>query len=291
VADTPEPAERAAPDDWKQVPDPEPLPAPVIDNHTHLDATGCRTAADVAAAMDRARVVNVLGAITVADDLASARWAAAAATWHPDVWAAIGLHPTRADVLDDATRAELTTLAAGPRVVAVGETGLDHYWDAAPHDAQREAFAWHIALAKQLDLPLMIHDRDAHDAVLDVLAAEGAPETVVFHCFSGDAAMARICADRGFGMSFAGPVSFRNARDLHEAARLVPVELLLVETDAPFLAPHPHRGRKNGPYALPYTLRALARCRETDPAELASAVTANTRRTYKLDDKARSERM
>lgn len=283
-----EPSEWVEPDEWKQVPDPEPLPEPVIDNHTHLDATGCRTAEDVAAAMDRARAVNVIGAITVADDLASARWAAAAATWHPDVWAAIGLHPTRADVLDDAARTELAALAAGPRVVAVGETGLDHYWDAAPHDAQREAFAWHIALAKQLGLPLMVHDRDAHDAVFDVLAGEGAPDTVVFHCFSGDAAMARVCADRGYLMSFAGPVSFRNARDLHAAARLVPADLLMVETDAPFLAPHPHRGRKNGPYALPWTLRALAELRETDTATLAATVTATTDRVYTLRDLRRS---
>lgn len=283
-----EPSEWVEPDDWKQVPDPEPLPAPVIDNHTHLDATGCRTAEDVAAALARARAVNVIGAITVADDLASARWAAAAATWHPDVWAAIGLHPTRADVLDDAARTELAALAAGPRVVAVGETGLDHYWDAAPHDAQREAFAWHIALAKELQLPLMIHDRQAHDAVFDVLAAEGAPDTVVFHCFSGDAAMARICADRGFFMSFAGPVSFKNAHDLHAAVRLAPVELLMVETDAPFLAPHPHRGRKNGPYAVPYTVRALAVLRETDSATLAGAVMANTEQAYTLSHNASS---
>lgn len=271
------------------MPDPVPLPAPVVDNHTHLDAAGCRTADDVAAAMARARAANVIGAITVADDLASARWAAAAATGHPDVWAAIGLHPTRADVLDDATRTELAELAAGPRVVAVGETGLDHYWDAAPHDAQREAFAWHIALAKQLGKPLMIHDRNAHDAVFDVLAAEGAPDTVVFHCFSGDAAMARICADRGFLMSFAGPVSFRNAKDLHAAARFAPAELLMVETDAPFLAPHPHRGRKNGPYALPYTLRAVAEIRETDIRDLAETVTATTERVYSLTDLRRSK--
>jgi TatD DNase family protein len=288
VAEPAELTEWVEPQEWKQVPDPVPLPSPVIDNHTHLDATGCRTAEDVAVAMDRARAVGVIGAITVADDLTSARWAAAAATWHPDLWAAIGLHPTRADTLDDATRTELAALAAGPRVVAVGETGLDHYWDAAPHDAQREAFAWHIALAKELDLPLMIHDRNAHDAVFDVLAAEGAPDAVVFHCFSGDAAMARICADRGYLMSFAGPLSFRNARDLQAAVKVAPVDLLMVETDAPFLAPHPHRGRKNGPYALPYTLRAMAQWRETDIGELADTVTATTQRFYTLGDLRRS---
>src|SRR6476659_8869121 len=160
------------------VPAPEPLPAPVVDAHTHLDACGCADAADVAAAMARAAAVGVRQVVTVADDLASARWAAQAAGWHPDLFAAVALHPTRADKLDEAARRELEELAAQPRVVAIGETGLDHYWDAAPHDVQAEAFAWHIDLAKRLGKPLMIHDRDTHQAVFDVLDAEGAPDTV-----------------------------------------------------------------------------------------------------------------
>ncbi len=155
------------------VPAPEPLPAPVVDAHTHLDACGCADADDVAAAMARAAAVGVRQVVTVADDLASARWAAAAATWHPDLYAAVALHPTRADKLDEDARAELEQLAAQPRVVAIGETGLDHYWDAAPHAVQAEAFAWHIDLAKRVGKPLMIHDRDAHDDVLAILRQRG----------------------------------------------------------------------------------------------------------------------
>ena len=261
-------------------PAPAPLPAPVVDAHTHLDACGCVDAEDVAAAMARAAAVGVNRVVTVADDLTSAVWAAQAATWHPHLFAAVALHPTRADTLDDHARATLVDLAARPNVVAIGETGLDFYWDAAPHDAQREAFAWHIALAKQVGKPLMIHDRQAHDAILDVLAAEGSPDKVIFHCFSGGPDLARTCADAGFWMSFAGPVSFRNAPDLHEAARLAPAELLLTETDAPFLTPHPHRGRRNEPFALPYTVRALAQLRKTDVAELCDRLSANATNVF-----------
>src|SRR6478672_2666571 len=192
-------------------PAPEPLPAPVVDAHTHLDACGCADSGDVAAAMARAAAVGVRQVVTVADDLAAARWAATAASWHPDLYAAVALHPTRADKLDENARTELEQLAAQPDVVAIGETGLDHYWDAAPHRVQAEAFAWHIDLAKRTGKALMIHDRNAHEAVFEVLDVERPPDTVVFHCFSGDAAMARRCADAGFVMSFAGPVSFRNA--------------------------------------------------------------------------------
>src|SRR6478609_3473584 len=265
----------------KPVPAPDPLPSPVVDAHTHLDACGCADAADVAAAMARAAAVGVRQVVTVADDLASARWAATAATWHPDLYAAVALHPTRADTLDAEARAELEQLAAQPRVVAIGETGLDHYWDAAPHGDQAEAFAWHIDLAKRVGKPLMIHDRDAHDDVLSILAGEGAPEKVIFHCFSGDLAMARTCVDAGYHLSFAGPVSFRNARELADAARLVPDDRLLVETDAPFLAPHPHRGKRNESYALPYTVRALAALRGQDLAQLCEHLAANAAAVFR----------
>ena len=264
------------------VPAPDPLPAPVVDGHTHLDACGCVVAADVGAAMDRAAAVGVRQVVTVGDDLGSARWAAEAAGWHRDLYAAVAVHPTRADTLDAPARAELTRLAALPRVVAVGETGLDYYWDAAPHAVQAEAFAWHIDLAKRVHKPLMIHDRDAHEDVLAILAAEGAPDVVIFHCFSGGPEMARTCVKAGYHVSFAGPVSFRNARDLAEAARLVPDELLMVETDAPFLTPHPHRGKRNEPYALPYTVRALAAIRSQDVRDLCERVTLTTRTVYGL---------
>ena len=167
--------------------------------------------------------------------------------------------------------------------MAIGETGLDHYWDAAPHDVQAEAFAWHIDLAKRLGKPLMIHDRDAHDDVLaDPAQPRAPPEKVIFHCFSGDLAMARICVDAGYHLSFAGPVSFRNARDLAEAARFVPDGQLMVETDAPFLTPHPHRGKRNEPYALPYTVRALAAIRSQDLLELCEHVSLTTRQCVRF---------
>ncbi|AZI57331.1 TatD family deoxyribonuclease [Nakamurella antarctica] len=261
---------------------PAPLECEIIDAHTHLDACGCVSADDIAAVMDRAKSVGVVGAVTVADDLDSAIWAAWAATQHPNVYAAIGLHPTRADMLDTAARSTLEKLACQPKVVAIGETGLDYYWDAADRAAQREAFAWHIDLAKRNQKPLMIHDREAHDDVLEILRAEGAPDVVIFHCFSGDAAMARVCVDKGYILSFAGPVSFKNSRDLQEAATLIPPAQMMLETDAPFLTPHPQRGRRNEPYALPYTLRAVAALRNVDENELGAAVIATTRRVYGL---------
>jgi len=263
-------------------PAPEPLPAPVIDAHTHLDACGADDATQVAAAMRRAADVGVCAAVTVGDDLQSSQWVVQAAASHPDLYAAVAIHPTRADTLTDPVRAEIERLARHEKVVAIGETGLDHYWDAAPHDVQAAAFAWHIELAKRTGKPLMIHDRQAHDDIFTILDAEGAPETVVFHCFSGDEAMARRCADAGYVMSFAGPVSFTNARDLAAAAKIAPEELLMVETDAPFLTPHPFRGRRNEPFALPYTVRALAEIRGADLELLCSAVRLNTLRTYGL---------
>ena len=261
-------------------PMPERLPVPVADAHTHLDACGCETATDVQAAMARAHAVGVTRVVTVADDLASARWVAQAANWHPDLYAAVAIHPTRADTLDDSARSILEDLAWHHKVVAIGETGLDHYWNAAPHDVQAEAFAWHINLAKRSGKTLMIHDRDAHEAVFEVLDRVGPPERVIFHCFSGDAAMVAECARRGFVMSFAGPVSFRNSVELRAAAVAAPADLILVETDAPFLTPHPFRGKRNEPFALPYTVRALADIRGQDVAELCAQVNRTTQRMY-----------
>jgi TatD DNase family protein len=280
-------------------PSPDPLPAPVIDSHTHLDACGAETASDVTAAMTRAAAVGVAQVVTVGDDLASCRWAVRAAQHHENVYAAVAIHPSEAGSLDDSARAEIAELAADPQVVAIGETGLDFYWDTAEPAAQREAFAWHIDLAKRTSKPVMIHDRQAHRDILDVLTGEGAPETVVFHCFSGDEAFARTCADAGYLMSFAGPVSFTNAPDLVRAARVVPEELVMVETDAPFLAPHPYRGRRNESFALPYTVRALAAIRGLDAGHdddvgagtgesglenFCRAVRLNTARAYQIPD-------
>jgi TatD DNase family protein len=266
---------------------PQPLPAPTVDAHTHLDACGCVDAADVLAVMDRAAAVGVTRAVTVADDLASAHWVVRAAHWDERVAAAVALHPTRTAAVTEDEHAEIERLAADPRVVAVGETGLDYYWtrhdpDGSPPEAQQRSFRRHIDLAKRLGKPLMIHDREAHDDVLRILREEGAPETVIFHCFSGDAAMAELCVDAGYVLSFAGPVTFRNAAELRAAARLVPAEQLLVETDAPFLTPHPHRGRANEPYCLPWTVRSLAELRGVPVERLASDVDRTAERVFRL---------
>ncbi|MEU7524804.1 TatD family hydrolase [Saccharothrix sp. NPDC042600] len=270
-------------------PVPEALPAPVVDAHTHLDACGAETPEQVRGMLDRANAAGVDRVITVADTVESARWAAEAATWDDRVFAAVALHPTRTSEFTDADRSELERLAARPRVVAVGETGLDYYWDYAPPAAQHDAFRWHIELSKRVGKPLMIHDREAHDDILKVLDEEGAPSTVVFHCFSGDLAFARSCVDRGFVLSFAGTVTFKNAHALREAARWVPADHLLVETDAPFLTPHPFRGRPNEPFCANYTLRDLATLRDLEPAELASTVTRNAERVFGLSDLVQSQ--
>ncbi|MEJ2855195.1 MULTISPECIES: TatD family hydrolase [unclassified Saccharothrix] len=269
-------------------PVPEALPAPVVDAHTHLDACGAETPEQVREMLDRANAAGVDRVITVGDTVESARWAAQAATWDDRVFAAVALHPTRTSEFTDADRSALERLAAQPRVVAVGETGLDYYWDYAPPAAQHDAFRWHIELSKRVDKPLMIHDRDAHDDILKILDEEGAPSTVVFHCFSGDLAFARSCVERGFVLSFAGTVTFKNAHALREAARWVPVDHMLVETDAPFLTPHPFRGRPNEPFCANYTLRDIATLRDQDPADLASTVTRNAERVFNLRDLVQS---
>ncbi len=267
-------------------PAPEPL-SPLIDAHTHLDACGARDADDVRAIVDRAAAVGVVAVVTIADDLASARWVTRAAEWDPRVYAAVALHPTRTGALDDAARAEIERLAGHPRVVAIGETGMDRYWPGrlegcADPAVQRDAFAWHIDLAKRMGKPLMIHNREADAEVLDVLHAEGPPDTVIFHCFSSDSDMAHACVDAGWLVSLSGTVSFRNARELREAVSLIPLAQLLVETDAPFLTPHPHRGAPNEPYCLPYTVRALAELIDRPADELAEATTGNAWRAYGL---------
>jgi TatD DNase family protein len=267
-------------------PAPEPL-SPLVDAHTHLDACGATDAASVTAIVDRAAAVGVQAVVTIADDLESARWVTEAADWDARVYAAVALHPTRANALTEEAKTVIERLAEHPRVVAIGETGLDMYWpgklDGCAEPAeQADAFAWHIDLAKRTGKPLMIHNRDADAEVLDVLRAEGAPEMVIFHCFSSDAAMARTCVANGWLLSLAGTVSFKNARDLREAAALIPPGQLLVETDAPFLTPHPYRGAPNEPYCLPYTVRALAEVVERPAEELARESTRAAVQAYGL---------
>ena len=261
---------------------PEPLPVEIIDSHAHLDLMD----ADVDEALAAARSVGIGTVVQVGVDLPSSRWSAELAARYEQVHAAVALHPNEAGrgaATDEALR-EVEALAALPHVTAVGETGLDHYRTetAEGHRLQEDSFRAHIAIAKRTGTTLVIHDRDAHDDVLRVLLDEGAPDRVVFHCFSGDAAMARTCAEHGFWMSFAGPVTFKANDDLREAARVAPAELLLVETDAPFLTPMPFRGRPNAPYLVPLTVRSLDETKDLDLAELCGAIAANGRTAFGL---------
>nr|WP_249361961.1 TatD family hydrolase [Gordonia araii] len=257
----------------------------LVDAHTHLAACGGRSATAVAQILDHAAAVGVDAVVTVADDMVDARWAVAAAEWDGRCYAAVALHPMHAGELTEDAKAELEQMVRHDRVVAVGETGLDYYWpsrseECASPQVQAEAFAWHIDLAKRVGKPLMIHNREADRALLDILAAEGAPDTVIMHCFSGDAEVARECVGRGYVLSFSGTVTFTNAASLQEAAVLVPDEQILVETDAPFLTPHPYRGRRNESYCLPYTARFLAGLRGVSDTVMAHTLGGNAQRVY-----------
>jgi TatD DNase family protein len=257
-----------------------------MDNHTHLDFPTDDVRVDIGAALDAAEAVGVCGAVQVGCDLESSRFTVRAVDLDPRLLGAVALHPNDAPEyaargeLEDAL-AEIEELAAHPRVRAIGETGLDFFRTEGEGLAhQRYSFRRHIDIAKRLDRTLQIHDRDAHDDVVQVLREEGTPERVVFHCFSGDAELARICNSEGWFMSFAGTLTFKNASNLREALSVADPELVLVETDSPFLTPHPHRGRPNASYMVPYTVRALAELTETDLAELCGRVSANTVRAY-----------
>jgi TatD DNase family protein len=263
-------------------PAPEPLPGTAFDGHCHLDLVP----GPVPAVLARAAAAGISRVITVGCDLPSSYWAVTCAADNADVYAAVAVHPNEVTKVAatpaerDAVLEEIAELAAQPKVLAVGETGLDYYWDDAPPRLQQEWFRAHIAIAKQAGKPLMIHDRDAHQDVLDILAAEGPPEQVIFHCFSGDAAMAARCADAGYVLSFAGTLTFANAPQLREAARVIPAELALVETDAPFLTPMPNRGKSNSPAQVAHTLRALAAVKELDVAELCAIIERNGERVF-----------
>lgn len=268
-------------------PAPEPLPHPVADNHCHLDMSrGDDPGLDPAEALARAATAGVGRIVQVGCDVRGSRWAVEAAQTYENVVAAVALHPNEAPRLDatgelDSALAEIEALAQDPRVRALGETGLDYFrTDESGRAAQHRSFRAHIELAKRLDRTLMIHDRDAHDDVLAVLAEVGAPQRWVMHCFSGDAAFARRCLDRGAYLSFAGTVTFKNAEPLREALRVAPRDRILVETDAPFLTPHPYRGQDNASYLIPLTMRAMAETRGDDLEALCAAVDANTSAAY-----------
>jgi TatD DNase family protein len=269
-------------------PSPEPLPAPALDSHTHLDiAVGGEsrlpTDAEVDAEIEAAAAVGVPRLVQVGVDVASSRWSADLAARHPNVLAAVAVHPNEAGAgaADDEALAEIDRLAALPRVRAVGETGLDRFRTGPEGWAAQEAsFRAHIRIAKEHGVALVIHDREAHAEILEVLEDEGPPEHTVFHCFSGDAAFAKACVQRGFVLSFAGTLTFGNAAYLREAAALTPVDQLLVETDSPFLTPMPHRGRPNASRLVPLTVRALADVTGVDLAELCQTLTATAERVF-----------
>ncbi len=265
---------------------PEPLAVPVYDNHCHLEITDGDAVRSLDEQLDLAVSVGVVGVVQAGGDVDSSVWSADAAASHPRVLAAVAIHPNEAPAYADAGRLEeaigvIDRLAAQPRVRAIGETGLDFFrTEEAGQPAQFESFEAHIALAKKHDIAMQIHDRDAHDAVLETLQRVGAPERTVFHCFSGDAEMARIAAERGYYLSFAGNVTFKNAQNLRDALAVTPRERILVETDAPFLTPTPHRGRPNAPYLIPVTLRFMATELGIDLDELCAEVAANTLEVY-----------
>jgi TatD DNase family protein len=258
----------------------------VADNHCHLDMGADADPLPVPDALERAAAVGVTRIVQIGCDLAGARWAVETAEAHAAVVAGVALHPNEAPRLArsgrlEAACGEIERLAGHPQVRAVGETGLDYYRTGEDgRDAQHASFRWHVDLAKRLGRTLVVHDRDAHADVLAVLDSEGVPDRVVMHCFSGDAGFARACLDRGAWLSFAGTVTFKNAAPLRDALGVVPADRLLVETDAPYLTPAPHRGRPNASYLVPLTVRAMAEVRGDDLAELCVALERNTLAAY-----------
>lgn len=265
---------------------PQALPSPVIDNHTHLDFRDGKVSVSVQDAVDAAAAVGVTGLIQVGCDVPSSEFAVKAANEHAQVLAAVAIHPNDAarlavqGKLEQAIN-EIERLAAEPRVRAIGETGLDYFRTGEEgRPAQEESFRRHIQIASRHRKALQIHDRDAHEDVVRVLLDSEPPEKVVFHCFSGDAELARICNENGWYMSFAGTVTFKNSVGIQQALALAKPELILVETDAPFLTPHPFRGRPNASYMIPYTVQFIADHRGKDLEEICEQIMENSLNVY-----------
>jgi TatD DNase family protein len=276
---------------------PEPLPVEVVDNHCHLDIPGSTrelagdktSAATVTDLLQRAASVGVSRAVQISYDLPSAHWTVEAIERHPQLLGGVALHPNEGPRLAaeggfeafEAALTQIEKLAEHPRVRVIGETGLDYFrTEPEGREVQQESFRRHIALAKRLDLTMQIHDRDAHADVLRILAEEGAPERTVFHCFSGDEAMARECVERGYYLSFAGTVTFKNAQNLRDALAVTPLDQLQIETDAPYLTPMPFRGRPNASYLVPLTARAMADVLDVDVQTLCETVVSTSERLY-----------
>jgi len=267
-------------------PQPEPLPVKTVDAHAHLEivTNAAPDSEEVRKVLDDARDAGVDRVVQVGYSAEQSQWCVDAAEhWKGRVLAAVALHPNEAPVVEDLEHdwSIIAKLAEHPRVRAIGETGLD-YFRTPPElrKRQQESFKWHIELAKKHNKALVIHDRDSHEDVLSVLLEVGAPEKTIFHCYSGDLAMAKICVDRGYILSFAGTLTFKNAPELREAVKIIPVDQLLVETDSPFLAPTPHRGALNTPAQIANIVRAMADERDVSDAELATALSNNAERIF-----------
>ena len=287
MTETPTRARYGGDRDRSRPPAPAPLNVPVPDSHCHLDiADPAEDWLDVPAALAASAAVGVPKIVQIGCDREGARWAVETAQEYADLVAGVALHPNEAPRLAadgelDAALAEIDALAADPRVRAVGETGLDFFRTGEDGRGVQEAsFRAHIELAKRHGKALVIHDRDAHADVIRVLEDAGAPDRVVFHCFSGDVAMAEHCAARGWFLSFAGTVTFKNAGVLRDALAVTPRDQVLVETDAPYLTPTPYRGRPNASYLVPLTVRAMATVQGTHEDTLAIALAANTERAF-----------
>ena len=268
---------------------PEALEVPIYDNHCHLEfvfdeAVGAMPWKEN---LDISEAVGIRGVVQVGVTLESSKWCAELATLDKRVLAAVAIHPNEAPLyadinsLDEAI-AEIEQLAAAPRVRAIGETGLDFFRTEGDLGIklQQHSFEQHIRIAKENDLALMIHDRDAHDEVVETLLRVGSPKKVVFHCYSGDTALANICAENGWYMSFAGNITIKRNQHLRDALMIAPKELILVETDAPFLAPEPYRGRPNAPYLTPLTARFMAEVRGEEINQFCEQLARNTENVY-----------
>ena len=272
--------------DRQLAPAPEPLPVPCVDAHAHIEIVANTNfdSPEVRQVIEDAAAAGIDRIVQVGYSAEQSQWGAnLAALYDGQVLAAVALHPNEAPVVEDleADWAVIEALAQQPRVRAIGETGLDYFRTPPELRArQQESFKWHIDLAKRTKKALVIHDRDSHDDVLSVLAEVGAPEKTVFHCFSGDVEMAKKCIERGYVLSFAGTVTFKNAPQLREALAITPIDQILVETDAPFLAPMPHRGSLNSPAQIANIVRAMAAERDEDVAELATALSVNAERIF-----------
>lgn len=267
-------------------PAPEPLPVPIVDNHTHMDLLDGEVEITARDALDTGESVGIGAIVQVGCDLPSSAYAVAAAETDDRVLAAVAIHPNEAPgmaadgTLDEALE-RLESMAASDRVRAIGETGLDYFrTDEDGREAQQESFRRHIRLAKKLGLALQIHDRDAHDDVVAILTEEGAPERTVFHCYSGGPELAEVCNRNGWYMSFSGTVTFKNSHGVQESLERALPELILAETDAPFLTPHPYRGRPNASYMTDYTVRYMAQRRDEDLAELCDRIRRNSLDVY-----------